>query len=283
MSKNVEGEEHPEFSPMLFVLNNSFISLAIGFILWLSLPHSLWMVQWETSLWKFIVVFFSMSMFNCFMEYFFHRYVLHKPVARFLSYFYRSHTKHHNLTRIGKRRTPSGREILYVVENHYPMTKPEQRESAFFPSYSLIVFAIVITPVLITMQLIMPTLPWMSGGYLAILSSLTLYEFVHAIEHWDPKRWDYLLEHPKFGPFFRKVYSFHLRHHAVIDCNEAISGWFTLPIADWIFGTFILPKTLYIDGGEWEEKDFISPVPCLPIRWLDQWTEKIVRNYRAQK
>jgi hemolysin III len=286
MSHVETGKEHAEFSPTLFVLINISLSIAIGFILWLALPASVFLVQWKTSLWKFIVVFLSMSMFNCFLEYVFHRYVLHKPAVRFLSRFYKSHTKHHALTHIGKRRLPSGREIPYVIEvvsNNFPMTKPEQRESAFFPWYSLIVFYVVITPVIIPLQIIMPTMPWLSVGGLAILSSLTLYEFVHAVEHWDPERLDYFLEHPKFGDFFRKAYSFHLRHHAVIDCNESISGFFTLPIADWVFGTFILPETLYVDGGEWNKKDFIRPVPCKSIAWLDKLADEIVLKHRQEE
>jgi hemolysin III len=78
------------------------------------------------------------------------------------------------------------------------------------------------------------------------------------------------------------VYSFHLRHHAVIDCNEAISGFFTLPVFDWLFGTFILPKTLYVDGSEWTASEFKSPRPCALIRWCDARSDAFVQSRRQR-
>jgi hemolysin III len=90
-----------------------------------------------------------------------------------------------------------------------------------------------------------------------------------------------LIEHPGLGWFWRKVYSFHLRHHAVIDCNEAISGFFTLPVFDWVFGTFLLPKSLYVDGTEWNPAEFTSPRPVALIRWCDAQTDALVKRRRA--
>ena len=81
---------------------------------------------------------------------------------------------------------------------------------------------------------------------------------------------------------WRHIYSFHLRHHAVIDCNEGISGFFTFPVADLVFRTWINPKTLYVDGGGWEPQDFRSPEPIAPIRWLDRWTDARVKARRAR-
>ena len=78
------------------------------------------------------------------------------------------------------------------------------------------------------------------------------------------------------------MYSFHLRHHAVIDCNEGISGFFTLPVFDWVFGTFILPKTLFADGTEWQVGEFKSPRPYAFIRWCDARADAIVKNRRAK-
>src|SRR5581483_1894077 len=124
------------------------------------------------------------SLFNCFVEYFFHRYVLHKPVVPFLSRFYRQHTKHHSLTRIAKRRTPEGREVPFV-ENIYPVVEPEQGEASFFPWYSLAIFSLVVTPLLILGQWLAPSFPWFFSGYGALAFSLTLYEVFHAIEHWS--------------------------------------------------------------------------------------------------
>jgi hemolysin III len=283
MSDEVEShgvEEHFSLPLFLFTIAVSLVGLA-G-LLWLVAPASVWQAQVATTLGRFAVVFLAISMFNCFVEYVFHRYVLHKPVVGFLSRFYRQHTLHHSLTRIGRRRTPGGREVPFV-ENVYPVTEPEQGEASFFPWYTLAVFAGVTTPLLALGHWVAPSLPWFFGGYAAIAFSLTLYEVFHAIEHWAFERWAPLIEHPRMGWFWRKVYSFHLRHHAVIDCNEAISGFFTLPVFDWVFGTFILPKSLYVDGSEWKQEEFVSPRPYAFIRWLDRKSDELVVKRREQE
>ena len=117
-----------EFSLSLF-LSVVLVSLgaALGAV-WLLSPHSVWLAQVAGPFWKLLVAFLGMSMFNCFMEYFFHRYVLHKPVVKILSYFYRQHTHHHSLTRITRRRTPGGMEVNFV-ENFYPIVEKEQQEA----------------------------------------------------------------------------------------------------------------------------------------------------------
>jgi hemolysin III len=236
-------------------------------------------MQTSTSVWRFATAFLTMHLFTCFVEYVFHRYVLHKPVVPFLSRFYKQHTLHHSLTRIGRRSTPGGREVPFV-ENIYPVTEPEQGEASFFPWYTLAIFAAIVTPLLATLQWLAPGFPWFFAGYGALAFALALYEIFHAIEHWAFERWAPLIEHRHFGWFWRKVYSFHLRHHAVIDCNEAISGFFTLPVFDWLFGTFLLPKTLYVDGSEWQQSEFVSPRPRALIRWCDTKTDELVKRRR---
>ena len=248
-------------------------------LFWFFAPQGVWLRQVGAAAWEFAAAFLVIKLLNCFMEYFFHRYVLHKPVVPFLSRFYRQHTLHHNLTRIGRRRTPNGHEVPYV-ENIYPITKPEQTEASFFPWFTLAIFGLILTPVFVLLQWLAPAFPWFISGYAALGTSLVFYEVFHAIEHWSFEKWAVLIEHPRWGWFWRKVYSFHLRHHAVIDCNEAISGFFTLPVADFVFGTWIFPKSLYTDGGEWEASEFTSPRPCRFIRWCDKASDNLVRNRR---
>jgi len=248
-------------------------------LVWLCAPTNVWLAQVGASAWKFAAAFLFIKLFNCFMEFFFHRYVLHKPVVPFLSRFYKQHTLHHNLTRIGRRRTPGGREIPFV-ENIYPITEPHQKEASFFPWFTLAVFGLILAPFFALLQWLAPSFPWFLAGYAAIATSLVFYEVFHAIEHWSFEKWSRLIELPRAGWFWRKVYSFHLRHHAVIDCNEAISGFFTLPVADFVFSTWIFPKSLYTNGGEWEPSEFTSPRPCRFIRWCDTAAENLVRNRR---
>lgn len=281
MAKTSAPAVEEKFSLPLFLFTVAASLAGLVSLLWLIAPASVWTTQVSAGPLAFIAAFLIVTLFNCFFEHAFHRYVLHKPVIPFLSRFYRQHTLHHSLTRIGRRRTPGGREVPFV-ENIYPVTTPEQGEASFFPWYTLAIFSVIVTPLLILAQWLAPSLPWFFAGYAALTGSLLLYEIFHAIEHWSFERWAKLIELPRTGWFWRKVYSFHLRHHAVIDCNEAISGFFTLPLADWAFGTFILPKSLYVDGADWQPADFTSPRPYAFTRWLDAKTDAIVKNRRRR-
>ncbi|MSU66850.1 MAG: hemolysin III family protein [Opitutus sp.] len=269
-----------KFSLPLFLFTVTASLAGLVLLLWLAAPDSVWQAQRAAGPWQFLAIFLLLHLGTCFIEYGFHRYVLHRPVVPFLSRFYRQHTLHHSLTRIGRRFTAAGREVPFV-ENIYPVTTPEQGEASFFPWYTLLVFAAVVTPFLMVGQWLAPSFPWFFGGYVAVAFSMALYEIFHAIEHWAFERWAPLIEHPRLGWFWRGVYSFHLRHHAMIDCNEAISGFFTLPVFDWVFGTFILPKSLYVDGSEWEASEFTRPRPYALIRRCDEKADAIVKNRRA--
>ena len=282
MAKTSAPAVEEKFSLPLFLFTVVVSLAGLVLLLWLLAPAGVWSAQISSGHWHFLGAFLVVTMFNCFVEYGFHRYVLHKPVVPLLSRFYRQHTLHHSLTRIGRRRTPGGREVPFV-ENIYPVTTPEQGEASFFPWYTLAIFSLFVTPLLAVAQWLAPAFPWFFAGYAALTASLLLYEIFHAIEHWSFERWAKLIELPRTGWLWRKVYSFHLRHHAVIDCNEAISGFFTLPVADWAFGTFILPKSLYADGAEWKPAEFTSPRPYAFIRWLDAKTDAIVKGRRRAK
>jgi hemolysin III len=275
------GHVEEKFSLPLFIATVAGCLIAILAALRFLAPASVWDTQWSAPWWAFLGAFLVITLFNAFVEFFFHRYILHKPVVPFLSRFYRQHTLHHSLTRITRRRTASGRELPYV-ENIYPITQPEQHEASFFPWFTLPVFALVVTPLLALLTWAFPVFPWFVAGYVALAASLTLYEVFHAIEHWAFEKWAPLVENRYFGWIWRHIYSFHLRHHAVIDCNEGISGFFTFPVADLVFRTWINPKTLYVDGGGWEPQDFRSPNPIAPIRWLDRWTDERVKARRAR-
>ena len=282
MSAPSHPVEHVEerFSLPLFLFTVTASLIVLLGLLWLIAPAAVWQAQTTAAGWRLAVAFLAIHLVTCLIEYVFHRYVLHKPVVPFLSRFYRQHTLHHSLTRIGKRYTAAGRAVPFV-ENIYPVTEPEQGEASFFPWYTLVVFAGILTPLLALLHWLAPAFPWFFAGYAALAFALALYEIFHAIEHWPFERWAPLIEHRRFGWFWRKVYSFHLRHHAVIDCNEAISGFFTLPVFDWLFGTFVLPKSLYVDGSEWNPAEFTSPRPVALIRWCDAWTDALVQRRRT--
>ena len=280
-SHAADGGKVREFSLPIFTLTVLSALLSLIVILGLVAPQAVWHVQVSAKFWQYLVALLAIELVNCFVEYFFHRYLLHKPALPLLSYFYRQHTKHHALTRIARRRLPGGREIPFV-ENLFPITRPEQREASFFPWYSLPVFALLMTPLLALLQWLLPSLPWLISGYAALALSLSLYEVFHAIEHWPFEKWAPLIESRWWGWLWRRAYSFHLRHHAVIDCNEAISGFFALPVADWLFGTCVIPKTLYADGEEWQPAQFQSPRPRWIIRACDRAVHALSKRRRAR-
>lgn len=246
------------------------------------LAPGVWTQQFVAPAGQWIAAFLIISLVNCLVEYFFHRYVLHTPAVTFLRRLYKQHTLHHALTRIAKRQTRDGRGILFI-ENKFPITEPEQGEASFFPWYSLAVFALVLTPLLALLQWLMPSFPWFIAGFAALATSVSLYEILHAINHWPFEKWSALVGHPRWGKFWQPIYGFHLRHHAVTDCNESISGFFGLPLADWAFGTCVIPQTVYAQGEEWTEVKFNSPRPRRVIRWLDTWAADVVRRRRTAK
>lgn len=239
-----------------------------------------WAAQFRGQWWQAVAVFVSVSMLACFIEYFFHRYVLHQPLVPFLRRLYRQHTLHHGLTHITRRNCPNGRKIL-VVENKFPILEPEQGEASFFPWFTLAVFSAILTPVLVGMHWLLPNYPWFLVGFVALASSLTLYELLHAINHWSLDKWLPLIEHPHWGWFWHPVYAFHLRHHAVIDCNESVSGFFGLPVADWVFNTCVIPKSIYADGTDTSDTEFTRPRPRWLIRKLDGWAHSVVQRRRS--
>ena len=208
-----------EFSLPLFAFTVIVTFAALLALLWLVAQNS-FATQFHAPVWKILVIFAGMSLVTCFFEYFFHRYVLHQPAIPFLRRLYRQHTLHHGLTRITRKHRPTGPDLLVVVENKFPIVEIEQGEASFFPWFTLAIFAGLLTPLLILGQWLMPSYPWFLGGYLALVSSLTLYELLHAINHWPIEKWLPLVESRHWKWFWHPVYSFHLRHHAVIDCNE---------------------------------------------------------------
>ena len=216
--------------------------------------------------------FLAWHLFICFFEWGFHRYVLHSATSRLLDRFARGHRSHHGLTpiRLQPLREGSDRYVL----NRYPIVEEAQNVDSMFPVYAILAFWALFTPLLIGVQFLLPRAPVLMGGYAAITWSMCLYEILHAIEHRSYEWWKHATEHPRFGPFWRRLYGFHHMHHANIACNEAISGFFALPVADWVFGTYHQPKELLLEGRVATAKDFAVPPPRRIVRALDAWAKK---------
>src|SRR3954471_18350060 len=144
-----------QFSLPLFLLTVALSLAGLVGLLKLASPESVWQQQVGAPFGRFLTAFLALSLLNCFIEYIFHRYVLHRPVVPLLSRFYKQHTLHHSLTRIGRRTTATGREVP-VVENIYPMLEPEQDEASFFPWYTFLIFGVLTTPLLAVLHWVAP-------------------------------------------------------------------------------------------------------------------------------
>ncbi|MFA6960490.1 MAG: hypothetical protein WC205_07055 [Opitutaceae bacterium] len=284
------GEHEEKFSPWLFI-TTIILSLAGLFAILALVAPGVWQAQLHASWWSFVLCFIAVHAIAGIFEFFFHRYILHAPLIPFLSYFYKQHTLHHALTHIGYHRSKVSNEEVpglieneHIARNNFPIEEEKQHEASYFPWYSLTIFALVITPLLALAQWLMPSAPVFLGGYLAVGWSLSLYELIHAVEHWPQDTWDRLISHPRYGRMWRKAYAFHLRHHADIRCNEGISGIFGLPLVDFVLGTYVDPETLYTHGTKVHADQFNSPEPRFAfIRWLDRRADEAVKNRRASR
>lgn len=221
----------------------------------------------------FLLTFLGMLLFNCFAEWFIHRYFLHSKIVGGVQSWANGHRHHHDLTSIKLRQAEVGKG--YIVLCDYSIVRDEQFEDSAFPAYAVTGFWILFTPLLIGVKLLFPGLPVLLAGYSAILWSATTYEVFHAIEHLPYAWWKGATEHERFGGFWCKVYGFHHFHHANINANEAISGFFGLPIADWVFRTYHQPPELLLHDYIATAKDVLKVPPPLPfIGRLDKWAHK---------
>ncbi len=260
-----------KFSILPFVLQaaGQYAVLLLAFRL--LLPH-VWARQFAAGWMSFLLTFIAVHLFLAFFEWWFHRYVLHSVTSPLLNRFARGHRHHHGLTSI--RLQPLGEGSDRYVLNRYPIVEPEQHVDSMFPVYSIVAFWALFTPLLVGAQLLLPGVPVLMAGYAAITWSMCLYEILHSIEHRPYEWWKQATEHPRFGAMWRKLYGFHHMHHANIACNEAISGFFALPIPDWVLGTYHQPKELLLEGRVATAKDFAVPPPHRIVRWIDAWARK---------
>ena len=221
MTHQHDTHQHERFSIARFtlLLLSQVLVLFAGYH---ALFPKLWARQLQGGVPAFLAVFLGIHLLLCFFEWAFHRYVLHAVGVPWLSAFAREHRHHHSLTAIRLRPVAEGSDRVILSE--YPITQEEQFESSAFPKYALIAFWALFTPLLLGLQALLPELPVLLAGYAAIAWSMMLYEVLHAIEHWPYEWWRAATEHAHFGGFWRRLYGFHLMHHANVGCNEGISN-----------------------------------------------------------
>lgn len=265
--------EHKPFSAPLFIITIA-TSLGLYLVALKFIAPATWDIQWRASISAYIYTFLACHFFNAIFEHLFHRYVLHCPLIPGLATFYKSHTRHHGLTRITWRKVG--------VENYYPIIEEKQYEDSFFPWYSYGIFILLLTVLFVPIQWMLPSAPIFVGAAFALTFSISLYELLHALEHRSLDWWTPKIEHPNvfIRKFWRIAYAFHLRHHADIKCNEGISGFFGIPIADFLFGTWVNPRTMYKHGEYLNIEEFKSPTPVFFIRWIDAFAEQRIKQRR---
>jgi hemolysin III len=270
--KNKNKGEEP-FSKTRFAIIVSMTLVVYGILIYAFAP-GIFKSNVNASVGKWFVVFLATHLVCAFVEFFFHRYVLHKSFW-FLGKLNKQHELHHRLTSISLEPYRSGGRGKVMVVNRYPIIKDDQNEASYFPWYSLSGFILVAMIIAIPLQIyLLPSWPILCASAIAIAWSIVSYEIIHMIEHFSFEDfWQKKVEHPRWGGFWKSVYSFHLRHHANVRCNEGIGGFFGLPVADWIFGTYSAPwSSIFKDGEIIHSVDYGAhpSKPRMIIRFLDR-------------
>ena len=229
--------------------------------------RSTWDQQVASGLWAIGVTFLVCSVLLCFAEYFFHRYLLHIETVRFLRVLTTSHLAHHKLTAIGFD------DACRTVRSSYPICDVAHDDQATFPPWGLVPAFAAFTPFFAPFAFSFPGIPILIGGYAAIAMAMFLYESMHVAHHqpyevwWKPR-----LDRPILGGVLRKAYGFHQGHHANYRCNLNVAGFFGIPLADLVFGTYHQPDVLLLDGAPAtkEVARKLTSQPRWPIAWLDR-------------
>jgi len=253
-------------APLLFAL---FVGLQLALLL--AFIRFAFRSTWEQHLaagWGAIVLTcLACNLALCFGEYLFHRYLLHLETVRFLRSLCTSHLTHHKLTSI------RFDERSGTVRSAYPIVGAAQDDQSTFPPWALLPFFAFFTPFFAPMAFSFPSLPILIGGYAAIAIAHCLYEVIHAVHHQPYEAyWKARIEHRVFGAAWRWLYGFHQAHHANYRCNLNVAGFFGVPLADMVFGTYRRPQPLLLDGAPAtkEVARRLGAVPRWPIAWLDR-------------
>lgn len=279
MAKPNKKERHDKpFSVYRFAIIIS-ITLALFALAVKYIAPTVWEASLNAPWWKWVETFTGWHVMCAIAEHFFHRYMLHAPLKLadylpFLAPLKRmnvQHEYHHKITLVKLVTVKNGHGKVF---NRYPIVEVHQHDASYFPWYSLAGFLAVSMLGVIPLQILLPSWPILLGAASAITFSITLYELIHAIEHfsfdtfWKPK-----LFHPRWGKLWTWFYCIHLVHH--LDkrdkVNQNISGCFGFALADWLFNTYVSWPRVY-EHGEWvpaAEFNVPIPKPCWLIRWLD--------------
>lgn len=274
-----ENRSRYRASPLLFAL---FIALQL--VLLFTVIRYFFRFTWDQQLsagWRAIVLTtLACNLLLCFGEFLFHRYLLHMETVTHLRRLCVGHLTHHKLTSI--RINDEGR----TVHSAYAIDDEEHDEAATFPPWALLAFFAFFTPFFAVTAFSFPAFPILIGGYTAIAIAHFLYETIHVAHHkpydtwWAPK-----IRGRMLGPMWRKLHGFHQAHHANYKCNMNVAGFYGLPLADLVFGTYREPDPLLLDGATATKAAArrLTPEPRWPISWLDRVAFKRRRRLAKER
>jgi hemolysin III len=245
---------------------------------------NLWELQIHPIWWKALIIFAGWQLIDCFIEWFFHRYMLHAPIIGIFSrLFVQHHWIHHKLTNITQVNHPE-LEGVKEFKNNYPIDDEKKYRASYFPFYTYTGFVVFSLGIIVLNQWLLPTWPVLVFAVVSIGWSLVMYEILHWIHHL-PKVWDWLCARKSIGTFCHRIYVFHELHHewsTRYGANQNISGFLCgLPLADWLFGTLKIPKTQLFTGSIVIPEDIQVPIPRFKwIRQLDAYAARKVAAFR---
>ena len=228
---------------------------------------SIWNQHVSSGVWAILLTGLICSLVVCFGEYFFHRYLLHLETVRFLRSLTTSHLTHHKLTSIWFN------DATKRTHSKYPICSVAQDDQATFPPHALIPMFAAFTPFFAPIAFSFPEIPILISGYTSIAIALFLYETLHVMHHQPYETWwKKRLNNRIVGKLWRKVYGFHQGHHANYRCNLNVAGFFGIPVADLMFGTYKQPSIVLLDGtlATKEVARSLTPQPYWLVAWLDR-------------
>jgi len=259
-----KSRTHNHLSWLLFTVYIALHPLAV-FAIVRTFFRPTWDQHWASGLGAVVLTTLVCNLVFCFGEFLFHRYLLHANTVSFLWRLSFGHLHHHKLTSI--------RFTGDTVQSAYPITDEAHDDAATFPPYALLGFMAFWTPFFAVIAFSFPQIPILIGGYTAISIAHYLYEVIHVAHHtpYDPW-WKTRIEGPVFGTMWRKLYGFHQAHHANYKCNMNIAGFYGLPLADLVLGTYEQPAVLLNDGAPATKELAVklAKTPRWPISAMDR-------------
>lgn len=207
------------------------------------------------SFWPLVSLFVIHHLATATFEWNFHKYVLHthllkrhKGLDRLLSFlrgaFIAHNMGHHGIT--------PARVRQGVLFNDFPIDTDKKIQWATFPAHGITLAWLVISPVLLIEQMLMPQMPVLLTGYAAVGLAYWGYETFHWIDHLPDSWWQKVARQswpnrlwlrPIWVPWLAicgwllLMRRNHFTHHNKLKQCLNVFGFFGFPLIDWLMRT----------------------------------------------